>query len=123
MGDVQATVDVSRRGAYVLWLGGSFRNRLRLYVDGRPVADLRNHVNGGGVYSRLGRVVLAPGRHIVLLRVGGPDLHPGSGGYPFGMGPLLMSATAASPAVRFVSPDTSRSLCGKRLDWIEALGP
>ena len=114
-GDLLAAVDVSRRGGYVFWVGGSFRDRLRAYVDGRPVADLRYYANAGGAYTRLGRVVLAPGRHLVLLRVGGPDLHPGSGGYPFGMGPLLMSTTtAAGPPVTFVNPNTARSLCGKR---------
>ena len=116
-------MDVRRRGGYVFSVGGSFRDRLRAYVDGRPIADLRYYANAGGAYTRLGRVVLAPGRHLVLLRVGGADLHPGSGGYAFGMGPLLMSRTAAGPPVTFVSPNTARSLCGKRLDWIEALGP
>jgi hypothetical protein len=123
-GDLLATVDVPRRAGYVLWVGGSFRDRLRVYADGRPVAALRYYVNGGAAYTRLGRVLLTPGRHVVLMRVGGPGLHPGSGGYPLGMGPLLMSTTTAvgSP-VTFVDPTSARSLCGKRLDWIEALGP
>jgi hypothetical protein len=121
-GDLEATVDVGRRAGYVLWVGGSFRDRLRAYVDGRAVADVRNYLNGGGHYTRLGRVVLAPGRHIVRLRVDGPDLNPGSGGYPLGMGPLLMSTTTAAGApVTVVDPKNARSLCGKRLDWIEAL--
>ena len=71
-GDLLAAVDVRRRGGYVFSVGGSFRDRLRAYVDGRPIAGLRYYANAGGVYTRLGRVVLAPGRHLVLLRVGGP---------------------------------------------------
>ena len=122
-GDVLTSVDVGRRARYVLWVGGSFRNRLRVEADGQPVADLRHYVNDGAAYSRLGSVVLAPGRHVVRLRVGGPDLHPGSGGYPFGLGPLVMStAIAADTPVTFVEPKNARSLCGKRLDWIDALG-
>jgi hypothetical protein len=122
-GDVLASVDVGRRARYVLWVGSSFRNRLRVDVDGQPVADLRHYVNDGAAYSRLGSVVLPPGRHVVRLRVGGPDLHPGSGGYPLGLGPLVMStATAVDTPVAFVEPENAQSLCGRRLDWIEALG-
>jgi hypothetical protein len=121
-GDVLATIDVGRRAEYDLWLGGSFRDRLRAYVDGQRVADLRHFLNNGSLYTRLGRVALGPGRHTIRLRIDGPDLHPGSGGYPLGLGPLVMSTTtAADTAVTFIDAKNARSLCGKRLDWIEAV--
>lgn len=120
-GDVLAAVEVGRRAGYTLWVGGSFRGRLRAYVDGRLVGDLRHFLNDGGAYSRLGRVVLAPGRHVVLLRVGGPDLHPGSGGYPLGLGPLVLSRDLGDLPVESVAPSRARTLCNQRLDWVEAL--
>jgi hypothetical protein len=121
-GDVNATVNVARAGSYRLSLGGSFRDRLRLYVDGRSVAEIRYRLNSGGDYTALGSALLSAGTHTVILRLGGPDLRPGSGGYPFGLGPLLLSTTtAADQSVITVTPDAARTLCGKRLDWVEAL--
>jgi hypothetical protein len=122
-GTVETELTVDRPGTYQLSLGGSFRDRMRVDVDGRTVADLRYRLNDSGDYTRLGDVILTPGRHTVRLQVSGPDLHPGSGGYPYGMGPLVLSSTTAEDeAVTFVDPASARSLCGKRLDWVEAIG-
>jgi hypothetical protein len=121
-GDVLADVEVGRRAGYTLWVGGSFRGRLRAYVDGRLVGDSRHFLNDGGAYSRLGRVLLPPGRHSVLLRVGGPDLHPGSGGLPLGLGPLVVSRDLGDLPVESVAPSRARTLCNRRLDWVEARG-
>ena len=122
-GDVTVGVSVTRTASYGIWVGGSFRPRLRVYVDGRLVGDRRHYVNDGSHYLLLGSSPLASGSHTVRLRFGGPDLHPGSGGYPFGVGPLLLStATAAEATTTSVRDEDARSLCGKRLDWIEAVG-
>ena len=47
--------------------------------------------------------------------------HPGSGGPPFSFGPLTLSREDARDPVRTISPSDARTLCGKRLDWIEAV--
>ena len=121
-GDVQAQVTIQQPGSYELWLGGSFRDRLRVYVDDEPLTDLRYRLNDDGDYTALGTADLSRGPHTVRLRVTGPDLHPGSGGYPFGLGPLLLTTTTAADApVTVVDPAAARSLCGKRLDWVEAI--
>jgi hypothetical protein len=106
-----------------LWLGGSFRDRLRVYVDGRPLADLRYYVNGGGHYTSLGSALLSRGAHSVILRLSGPDLHPGSGGYPFGMGPIVLSHEPDDLSIESVVPDRATTLCNRRLDWVDAFGP
>jgi hypothetical protein len=59
---------------------------------------------------------------VVRLRYGGPDLHPGSGDPQFPMGPLVLSRTTAAMPISYVQPENARTLCGKSLDWIEALG-
>ncbi len=121
-GDVQAQVTIQQPGSYELWLGGSFRDRLRVYVDDEPLTDLRYRLNDDGDYTALGTADLSRGPHTVRLRVTGPDLHPGSGGYPFGLGPLLLTTTTAADApVTVVDPAAAQSLCGKRLDWVEAI--
>jgi hypothetical protein len=37
------------------------------------------------------------------------------------MGPVVFSRTTADLPVTYVSPSAARTLCGKRLDWVEAL--
>ncbi len=59
-----------------------------------------------------------------MIRFGGSDLHPGSGGAPSPIGPLELSR--GGPRLRAPESSASRSgieLCGRRLDWIEALAP
>lgn len=120
-GSVQASVQVSAAGRYGLWLGGSFRDRLEVSVDGRRIGTLRNQLNNFGQYVPLGDAVLAAGTHAVTLRYSGPDLEPGSGGPQFSMGPLVLSTTTAEVPVTYLPPADARSLCGKNLDWVEAL--
>jgi len=40
---------------------------------------------------------------------------------PFG--PLVLGRTTADLPVTHVQASNARSLCGKNLDWVEALGP
>jgi hypothetical protein len=121
-GTVQTTVRVPTAGRYGLWLGGSFRDRLEVLVDGRRTDTVRNQLNNSGQYTPLGAAELGPGAHAVTLRYRGPDLEPGSGGAQFAMGPLVLSTTTADLPVTYVQPADARSLCDKNLDWIEALG-
>ena len=105
-----------------VWLGGAYRDRLEAEVDGGRIAVLRNHLEHFGQYTQLGELQLTQGTHRVTLGYGGPDLHPGSGGPQFEMGPLVLSRTTADLPVTYVRPAEARKLCGKNLDWIEALG-
>jgi hypothetical protein len=120
-GTVSATANVPAKGRYGLWLGGSFRDRLELIVDGQRVAVRRNQLNNASQYTPLGELELR-GAHVFALRYGGPDLHPGSGGPQFPMGPLVLGRTPADFPITYVPPAKARTLCGRNLDWIEALG-
>jgi hypothetical protein len=122
-GTVEASVDVPVAGRYQLWLGGSFRDRLQVLVDGKPAGSRRDQLNNSGQYTQIGEADLVNGTHTVTLRYGGPDLHPGSGGPHFGFGPLVLARQTAALPVRYVRPARARSLCGQTLDWVEALGP
>ncbi len=113
---------VPRTGRYDLWIGGSFRSRLRLYIDGRLVAEARDRLIGAG-YEPLGQAALRAGGHRLVLRYDGADLHPGSGGFQFGLGPLILSRGRESLPLVYVPSAAARTLCGRNLDWIEALGP
>jgi hypothetical protein len=120
-GTAEVNVRVPSGSRYGLWLGGSFRDGLETLVDGRRLGTMRNQLNWSGVYTQLGNMPLGPGVHRITLRYSGPDLRPGSGGAQFPMGPLVLGRTTAELPVTYVQPSAARSLCGKRLDWVEAL--
>jgi hypothetical protein len=71
----------------------------------------------------LGAAELSAGRHQLELDFGEPDLHPGSGGAPGSVGPLVLSTAEAADAqlVRVPAADADH-LCGREWDWIEAGG-
>ena len=116
--------EVSRRGEYTAWLGGSVRGSAILYVDGEKVGEARQRIENEGAFIELGTARLSAGSHEAELRFGGADLHPGSGGFPRpATGPLLFSP-AGEESGRLVSVPLSESdrLCGHEWDWIEATG-
>jgi hypothetical protein len=122
-GVAEASFTVATQGRYLVWIGGSVRDRLDAYVDGRRVGTVRNQLNNWAQWTQLGIGELAPGRHTLVLRYHGPDLRPGSGGAQFAMGPVILgTTTSAATDVMYVERWAATALCGKRLDWVEALG-
>jgi hypothetical protein len=109
-------------GTYGVWVGGSFRSRLRAWVDGERAGSFRDELTWPGNFVRIGDVRLGAGRHVLRLGYTGPDLSPGSAGRPpFGLGPFVVARGTDSRPVSYVDPAEARSLCGKSLDWVEAL--
>jgi hypothetical protein len=119
-GSVQTLVHVPVTGRYGIWVGGAFRRELDVLVDGKIVSAQWHQLSHSGQYLPLGETPLTEGVHRVALRYGDEDLRPGSGDPPFYLGPLVLAPPGGS-SVRFVSPRDARSLCDKRLDWVEAL--
>lgn len=123
-GTLQATVSVPAAGRYGVWLGGSFRRRLEVSVDGRRVGEARHRLSHPGVFTPLGKIELARGSHTVTLRYSAANSSPGSGGTPFPLGPLVLGRSTAELPVATVRPaDAAGSLCNKSLDWVEAVKP
>ena len=72
----------------------------------------------------MGEVELTAGSHKVELRYTAANLRPGSGGpVYFPLGPLVLGRDTADLPVTTVQPADARSLCGKSLDWVEAIAP
>ena len=90
-------------------------------VDGRRVATMRHQLNHPGAYTPLGALHLKSGAHDAQADYTSANLWPGSGGTPFGLGPLILSRTTQELPVTYVDPANAGSLCGRSLDWIEAL--
>jgi hypothetical protein len=114
-------VDARRGGEYEVWVTGSFRGRAEVNVDGSRLATRRHQLNWPGLASPFGGVKLGPGRHRVAVRVGGPTWRPGSGGTGYGVGGTTLTPDDPDRPVVVVPAPRARTLCGKRLDWIEAL--
>lgn len=137
-GSVKGTVTVPVSGKYTLWTTGSFNRRIELLVDGQPVDAERREQNGiyGAFYLLIGSRELAAGRHSVELRYGEEGaLHPGIGGHAalapgfadqprqLIFGPLVLRRDDVTAPVTYVASSRAGSLCGRRLDWLEAVGP
>lgn len=127
-GSTSTVFELSAPGRYELWLGGSFSRRLITYVNGRRIGTIRGQLNEPGDYTPLGAVRLPAGPARVTLSYGDAALSPGGAG-PGAAGPMLtagplaLSAIRGADALTYARPLRARSLCGRRWDWVEALGP
>jgi hypothetical protein len=79
-------------------------------------------LNETSQWTPFGSLQLGPGSHTVTLRYGGSELAPGTGAGPFALGPLALSLDQPEQLVS-VAATNARSLCGRTLDWVEAVGP
>jgi hypothetical protein len=122
---LSTAVDIPAAGRYGVWIGGSFRARLEVSIDGRRVGVARYHLEHQGNFILLGYMSLGVGRHEIAIDYSGPDvIHPGSGGDPVTTtGPLVIAPGTADRPVQYVQPQNARTLCGKSLDWVEAVAP
>jgi hypothetical protein len=121
-GDAGALVRQS--GTYSVWLGGSWSARVRVYIDGKLVGARRNALEWER-YQQMGSVRLTGGtvHDVRVVYDGSTFLHPGSGNAATPIGPLALARQTADVPVTYVPAARARSLCGKNLDWVEALGP
>lgn len=108
-------------GKVALWLGGSVRGGMRAAIDGEQVGEVRHQLNNRGRWVWLGESDAGEGVATVELDYSGRDLHPGSGGGGFPIGPLALAPAAEALNVAFFDPAQARELCGRRWDWIELI--
>jgi hypothetical protein len=121
-GSMELEVSVPLSDHYGFYLQGSVRNRLTVLVDGREVGSIVQQLNPAKQFLYFGSASLEQGPHIVTLDYEGQTLGPGSGGPPEPIGPLVLSSVRnEDPPVRKLPSSDARSLCGKHLDWVEAL--
>jgi hypothetical protein len=112
---------VPSAGSYTVWVGGSFSSTLTMYIDGRKVGQQSNQTEWPGNFLSFGTAELTRGKHKLGIRHSAPDLSPGSAAeQSFGLGPFVVAPTG-NPGVTYVQPNDAHSLCGKSLDWVEAL--
>lgn len=123
-GTLSTTVSIPVRGRYGVWLGGSFQRTLEIRIDGRSLGARRHQLSNNGVFTPFGDIDLTRGTHNVRLVYTAANLHPGSGGALFFyMGPLALGRHTANVPIERVAPANARSICGKSVDWVEAVRP
>lgn len=121
-GVARVLVDIPASGRYGFYLQGSARNRIRAYVEAVEVGSVAEQLNAGGQFLYFGARRLSAGRHEIELELEGQTLAPGSGGPPEAIGPLVLSPVRnLNPPLLEVPAARARSLCGRHLDWLEAL--
>jgi hypothetical protein len=120
-GEFELRARLPSSGRQEVWLGGSLRPTATLFVDGRKLSSIRQQRNTPGSYLDFGSLALRRGMHVFSLKVGGPDLNPGSAGSYGPLGPLAIAKPDDDPALKSVSAARARSLCGRAWDWIEVV--
>ena len=119
---VTPTFRVPATGTYGVWVGGSFSSTMTVKIDGQRVGQQWNQTQWPGNFVSFGSVVLTKGSHTLVLKHSGPDWRPGTAAsQPFGLGPIVIAQGTEHRNISYVQPSAARSLCGKTLDWIEAL--
>jgi hypothetical protein len=122
-GTATGSFSVEESGSYGVWLGGSPRGNVEISIDGKPAGSSGPELDHADSYRQVGTVELDPGRHEIAFTYDeASPLAPGVGGEAFPLGPLLVSpGTAADARIETVDVSKATSLCGRSLDWIEAL--
>jgi hypothetical protein len=119
---VTSSFGVPAAATYGVWLGGSFKSGVAIDIDGHRAGSARNLLNWPDTFTYLGAARVGRGRHTIRFTYDGPSWRPGSGGIPpFGVGPIVLSPATQDSSITYVAPARARSLCGKSLDWVEAL--
>ena len=124
-GQLSATFEVPRAGAWDVWLEGQIMPTVSLSVDGHQLASIGAQLGGNSVVLNPMTpvpVALSAGRHRLTLSRGGFTLAPGEGGSAYLYGLFLVPAGRGSQQpLRSAPPTRWRSLCGRSYEWIEAV--
>lgn len=120
-GTATGTVVVPETGRYRVWVGGSARGRVSVDVAGQNAGSARGLLNNNAQFIMLEELEIGAGSAPVSLSYErGSSLRPGTGGYPFGIGPVVLEPVVEASIVR-LPPRDAQKLCGRSLDWIEII--
>jgi len=125
-GTLRATFSVPHAGLWDVWVRGEIMPTLQVGLDGQRLAGVGGELSGSSYNVDTApplRVRLAAGRHrLTLVREGSSGLAPGAGGDALLQALLVTPARSRDDETLQVVPTARwRSLCGRRLDWIEVV--
>lgn len=120
-GTATGRIQVPEDGRYRVWVGGSARGKVEVRVGGIAAGSARGLLNNNGQFIELDQIDLATGEQTVTITYErGGALRPATRDYPFGLGPVVIEPVAEPKLVELPSAE-ARQLCGRSLDWIEAI--
>jgi hypothetical protein len=123
-GNAAWTVQVPRAGVWRAWIAAPLGRGFELTIDGREVGHASYELGNPGQYVPVGSARLESGRHVLRLSRAGGDLRAGNGRGDSPLGRIVLEAIDGSPVrnrVQTIAPDGYRHLCGRSLDWVEAV--
>jgi hypothetical protein len=120
-GTLTGAIDVPQGGRYTVWVQGSFGRPVTVSIDGRRVGKVQHELNPRGQSDVAGQVSLGPGRHTILVVRPSGNLYPGDGGRNRLLGPIVLDPASDTRTVRELPATRWHDLCGRRLDWVEAI--
>ncbi len=121
-GTATAELTLPTSGEWQLWIGGSARGDLSVLVNGIEAGSMSGQLNNGSQFIELDQLRLeaGPQRIEVTYSQGGLP-RPGTGAYPLGFGPVVLSEAGFENEVVRLPSSRFLELCDRRLDWVEAL--
>jgi len=126
-GDVEWRTAIPAGGEYRVWAEGSFGRPVTVRVNGAPIGTVEYELGNPGQYLPFGDISVETDEQALRIEQGGGDLRPGNGGRLAGLrhlGPVVFSPPEnEDPRIVTRKPRDWRSLCGRRLDWIEVAVP
>jgi len=124
-GTLSGPITVTEPSRYTVWVQGTFSRGFVVRVDGRRVGVVKNELNPRGQYVPAGTIALTPGQHTLTLTHAahslGGLLRAGDGGDTRLLGPTVLDPASDTRVVRQIPSSRWHDLCGKRLDWAEAI--
>jgi hypothetical protein len=121
-GTAHVLLTIPQAGRYAVWLGGSMSGPVKLTVNDTEIGTSRYELQEDSQYVPFGSIGLERGKYEVAISYDGGDLRPGSGGPAATVGPLILQRQAPAAKLLRVPLSAAHSLCGRTLDWIEAVG-
>jgi hypothetical protein len=107
-------------GRYKIWLEGDFGRALTISIDGRRAGSVGYQSGNEGNVARPLTVSLAAGRHRLKIKRGGGGVRPGNG-TPSRIVAVFFEPDAGTPAVKTLPASDWHRLCGRSVDWVEAI--
>jgi hypothetical protein len=118
-GSLRGTFDVARDSRYRVWLKGDLTRTVHISIDGKPVGSVSHQSGSIGSYSAPLTTRLARGRHTFVLKRGGGGLGPADNGASRLFAVVFDRPPRVDPLT--VRPERYHSLCGRQVDWVEAV--
>jgi hypothetical protein len=118
-GTLVGRVSIANPDRYEVWVTGSFSREIQVGIDRREVGSAAYEIGPPGHFVAVGALQLASGLHSLAIVLPDNSLAPGERARRQALGPVVLAPASGAAPLQEIEPSRARSLCGRRLDWIE----